>query len=143
MAAGLGMPAENGDGNDPAEVYDIVCESIAAIRAGGGPRLVEFSTYRWLEHCGPSYDNHIGYRSESEFLEWQAKEPIARFEKVMLDNLAVTNAELQQMNDNISLEVEEAFNFAEASPMPSADRAYTGLYSEQSSFGATTQSEGV
>ena len=143
MAAGLGMPAVNGDGNDPAEVYDTVCKALAAIRAGGGPRLVEFSTYRWLEHCGPSYDNHIGYRSESEFLEWQAKEPIARFEKVMLDKLVITTEELQLMDDNISLEVEEAFSFAEASPMPSADRAYTGLYSEQSSLGSAPQNEGV
>ena len=86
---------------------------VAAIRTGGGPRLVEFSTYRWLEHCGPSFDNHIGYRTESEFLEWQAKEPIARFEKVMLENFSITREELQLMNDHISLEVEEAFNFAE------------------------------
>ena len=60
----------------------------------------------------------------------------------MLDNLAITTAEWQQMNDNISLEVEEDFTFAEASPMPSANRAYTGLYSEQSSFGSASQSEG-
>ena len=59
-----------------------VCELVAEIREDGGPRFIEFSTYRWLEHCGPSYDNHIGYRSESEFLEWQEKEPIARFERV-------------------------------------------------------------
>ena len=26
MATGLGMQAMNGDGNDPTEVYDIVCE---------------------------------------------------------------------------------------------------------------------
>ena len=142
MVAGLGMPTFSGDGNDVAAVHATVCESVAAIRAGGGPRFVEFSTYRWLEHCGPSYDNHIGYRSESEFLEWQAKEPISRFERVMLDNSIITARELQLMNENIALEVEEAFTFAEASPMPSADSAYTGLYSEQSSFSSAPQSEG-
>jgi TPP-dependent pyruvate/acetoin dehydrogenase alpha subunit len=142
MASGLGMPAYSVEGNDVASVYAKVSEALSEIRAGGGPRLIELSTYRWLEHCGPSYDNHIGYRSESEFLEWQAKEPIARFEKVMLDNLTITTAELQLMNDNISLEVEEAFTFAEVSPMPSADRAYTGLYSEQSVFNSAPQSKG-
>tara|TARA_B110000977_G_scaffold200519_1_gene291364 strand:- start:9952 stop:10959 length:1008 start_codon:yes stop_codon:yes gene_type:complete len=142
MAAGLGMSTMSGDGNDPAEVYDIVRESVAAIRAGGGPMLIEFSTYRWLEHCGPSYDNHIGYRTESEFLEWQAKEPISRFERVMIDNSIISARELQLMNENIALEVEEAFTFAEASPMPLADSAYTGLYSEQSSFSSSPQNEG-
>lgn len=142
MVAGLGMPTFSGDGNDVAAVYASVSESVAAIRASGGPRLVEFSTYRWLEHCGPSYDNHIGYRSESEFLEWQAREPIVRFERVMLDNSTITAAELQLMNDNIALEVEEAFTFAEASPMPGADSAYTDLYFELSDIGSVPQSEG-
>ena len=140
MVLGLGMPAYSGDGNDVAAVHAKVCELVAEIRAGGGPRFVEFSTYRWLEHCGPSYDNHIGYRSESEFLKRQAKEPIARFERLMLDNSTITAAELQLMNDNIALEVGEAFTFAEASPPP-ADSAYTGLYAGQSSVSPTPQSE--
>lgn len=142
MVSGLGMPAYSGDGNDVAAVHAKVSELVAEIRVGGGPRLVEFSTYRWLEHCGPSYDNHIGYRSESEFLEWQAKEPILRFERVMIDNSIITARELQLMNENIALEVEEAFTFAKASPMPGADSAYTGLYFEPTVFDSIPESEG-
>ena len=118
-----------------------MCESVAEIREGGGPRLVEFSTYRWLEHCGPSYDNHIGYRSESEFLEWQEKEPIKRFERVMLDNSTITAAELELMNDSIAMEVENAFTFAETSPMPAVDSAYSDLYSEEPSVTSTLNKE--
>jgi len=140
MISGLGIPTFSGDGNDAAAVYASVCDSVAAIRAGGGPRFVEFSTYRWLEHCGPSYDNHIGYRSESEFLEWQAKEPITRLERMMLDDSTLSFSELQLMTDNISLEVQEAFTFAESSPMPRADRAYTDLYSELSDGSSVSQS---
>jgi len=140
MISGLGIPTFSGDGNDAAAVYVSVCDSVAAIRAGGGPRFVEFSTYRWLEHCGPSYDNHIGYRSESEFLEWQAKEPITRLERMMLDDSTLSFSELQLMTDNISLEVQEAFTFAESSPMPRADRAYTDLYSELSDGSSVSQS---
>jgi TPP-dependent pyruvate/acetoin dehydrogenase alpha subunit len=131
MVSGHGMPAYSVDGNDVAAVHTKVCESVAEIRAGGGPRFIELFTYRWLEHCGPSYDNHIGYRSESEFLDWQEKEPIARFERVMLDNSTITAAELELMNDNIALEVDDAFAFAEASPMPAVDSAYSGLYSDE------------
>ena len=142
MVSGLGMPAYSGDGNDVAAVHAKVSELVSEIRAGGGPRFVEFSTYRWLEHCGPSYDNSIGYRSESEFLEWQAREPIVCLERVMLDNSTITAAELHLMNDNIAREVEEAFTFAEASPMPTADSAFTGLYFEPTGFGSIPQSEG-
>ena len=141
MVSGLGMPACSVDGNDAAAVHAKVSKAVAEIRTGGGPRLLEFSTYRWLEHCGPSYDNHIGYRSESEFLEWQAREPIARFERAMLENSTITTEELQLMNDNIALEVEEAFTFAEESPMPEANTAYTGLYSELPGLGSVSQIE--
>ena len=142
MAAGLGMPTYSGDGNDVVAVHAKVCESVAEMRAGGGPRFIEFSTYRWLEHCGPSFDNHIGYRSESEFLEWQTKEPITRFERVMLDNSTITTTELKMMNNNIALEVEDAFAFAEASPMPALDSAYNGLYSVQPILSNALISEG-
>jgi pyruvate dehydrogenase E1 component alpha subunit len=131
MVSGLGMPAYSGDGNDVAAVHAKVCELVAEIRAGGGPRFIQFSTYRWLEHCGPSFDNHIGYRSESEFLEWQEKEPIHRFERVMLDNSTITTKELKMISNDIALEVEAAFAFAEASPMPAVNSAYSDLYSDQ------------
>jgi len=142
MAAGLGMLTYSGDGNDVAAVHTKVCELVAEIREYGGPRFIEFSTYRWLEHCGPSYDNHIGYRSESEFLDWQEKEPIARFERSMLDNSTITIKELKMMNNNIALEVANAFIFAETSPLPTVDSAYSGLYYEQPSVSADLKREG-
>ena len=131
MVSGIGIPTHSGDGNNVTEVYNKVYECLAEIRAGGGPRFLEFSTYRWLEHCGPYYDNNIGYRSESEFLEWKAREPIARFQDKMLNDSTITIEELQVMNDKITLEVEEAFNYAEESPMPSANSAYTDLYTNE------------
>ena len=37
------------------------------------PYFLELKNYRWLEHCGPNYDNNIGYRSEKEFQFWKKK----------------------------------------------------------------------
>ena len=42
-------------------------------------QFLEFDTYRWREHCGPNYDNDIGYREESEFLYWKKKDPLKDF----------------------------------------------------------------
>lgn len=130
MVSGHGLLSESSDGNDVASVYTKVCASIAAIRAGGGPRFMEFSTYRWLEHCGSSYDNHIGYRSEAEFLNAKANEPIARFEAALLANSTLTIAETQHMDAAIAHEVEDAFAFVEASTMPDAASAYSCLYKD-------------
>ena len=136
MAGGLGMKTGSGDGNDVAEVYTKTSEALASIRAGGGPQLLEFSTYRWLEHCGPNYDNDIGYRTEAEYLGWKAREPIARFESTLLSDGIVSAAEVVQMDLDIEREVSAAFEFAEASPFPTAVSAYTDLYHIDSSAAA-------
>lgn len=128
MAAGLGMKTGSGDGNDVSEVYAKTNEALAGIRAGSGPQLLEFSTYRWLEHCGPNFDNHIGYRTEDEYLRWKAKEPVARFEAALLGRGVISVDEIAQMNLDIEREVSTAFEFAEASPFPPAESAYTDLY---------------
>jgi pyruvate dehydrogenase E1 component alpha subunit len=133
MAEGLGMKTGIGDGNEVGEVYAKTSEALDDIRSGGGPQLLEFSTYRWLEHCGPNYDNDLGYRTENEYLAWKTKEPIARFESVLLTNGIVSAAEVGQMDLDIEREVNLAFEFADASPFPDAASAYTDLYHIESS----------
>ena len=144
MAEGLGMKTGTGNGNDVAEVYAKTSEALAAIRTGGGPQLLEFSTYRWLEHCGPNYDNDIGYRTETEYLSWKAREPIASFESTLVAQGVISVAEIAQMDRRIQHEVSAAFDFAEASPFPAAADAYTDLHHVQSSrAGARTESAGA
>jgi TPP-dependent pyruvate/acetoin dehydrogenase alpha subunit len=128
MVRGIGIPAVTGDGNDATGVYRMASEAIAEIRAGGGPRFLELATYRWREHCGPLYDNDLGYRAESEFLQWKAREPIGRLESAMHSRGEIAAADVQGMDAEIEREVEAAFAFAESSPFPAPEDAYTGLY---------------
>lgn len=139
MVAGMGVHVDTGDGNDVAAVYAKVREAITAIRAGDGPRFLEFSTYRWLEHCGASYDNHIGYRSEAEFLEWKGREPIARYESLLLTSGELSAEDIDQMEADIANEVKLAFEFAEESPMPRAETAFSDLYFESPQLYATSR----
>ncbi len=142
MVEGLGLPACCGDGNDVVEVYGMTSEAIAGIRGGSGPRFLEFSTYRWLEHCGPSYDNNLGYRTEAEFLDWKAKEPISRFESSLRTGGVISATEAGQMDTTIEGEVSAAFGFADASPFPEAASAYADLYAE-SPVGAQSERAGA
>lgn len=128
MAEGLGIKVDSGDGNDVIEVYAKTSAALEAIRAGGGPQLLEFSTYRWLEHCGPNFDNDIGYRTEAEYLKWKGSDPIVRFEDRLLGDGSINTASLTQIDAEIEREVSAAFEFAEKSPFPLAEKAYTDLY---------------
>ena len=68
MVEGMGIESDFGDGNKVDEVYKMVSKAKSNILLGKGPQFLEFETYRWREHCGPNFDNDIGYREEQEFL---------------------------------------------------------------------------
>lgn len=128
MVAGLGVRTMHGDGNDAEAVHRICEAAVAAIRAGEGPVFVEFATYRWREHCGPNFDNDIGYRTEEEFLAWRERDPIRLMEGRLLADGSLSQGEIRGMDAAIAAEVSAAFAFAEASPFPDPAEAYRDLY---------------
>ena len=131
MVEAMGIPSSSGDGNNVASVYKTTQETISDIRVNGGPRFLEFETYRWREHCGPNFDNDIGYRSEEEFLSWKEKDPIVRAKQELLDNKLITEREINQIIKTIEKEVEEAFKFADNSPFPNPKDAFKDVYAEE------------
>lgn len=131
MAAALGMASSQGDGNDAGEVYAQVSKGVRAIRAGEGPRFFEFATYRWREHCGPLFDNDIGYRTEAEFLAWKANDPLTRLQSALDAEGALSDDDIALMDHEIATEVDAAFAFAEASPFPDAADAFTDVYASE------------
>jgi TPP-dependent pyruvate/acetoin dehydrogenase alpha subunit len=130
MVAGLGIATAHGDGNDARAVFRAVSQGAAAIRDGGGPRFYEFATYRWREHCGPFYDNDIGYRSEAEFLEWRKRDPIVALRQALATENVLSDAEHARMAADIDAEVRGAFDFAERSPFPSPGAAFEDEYAK-------------
>ncbi len=130
LARSLGVPSETGDGNDVLDVYAKTSRAVASIRSGGGPVLLEFSTYRWREHCGPNFDNDIGYRSEQEYLDWKQKDPVEVFEAKLCGDEVLSKEALSEMERSIVAEVNDAFAFAENSPFPSPDQLGKYLYKE-------------
>jgi pyruvate dehydrogenase E1 component alpha subunit len=128
FAAGYGMASAHGDGNDAPSAYALAKEAVEHVRAGHGPFFLELATYRWREHCGPQYDNDLGYRTVEEFLEWQARDPIARLESHLETHCAGAKDDLREMKHTIAAEVDDAFRFADESPFPDAGEAFTQLF---------------
>jgi pyruvate dehydrogenase E1 component alpha subunit len=87
-------------------------------REGRGPSFLEFETYRWREHCGPNFDNDLGYRTEDEYQEWKARDPIKRFKAYLVKDKLVSQKDLDEMVSDISKEIDGAFAFAKESPFP-------------------------
>ena len=112
MVRAMGLSAQHGNGNDVEEVARKVKHAKTMILKSGGPQFLEFDTYRWREHCGPNFDNNIGYREESEFLKWKKKDPLKNFYS---EN---SQKYIDRKIDTISQEIDDAHQFADDSKFP-------------------------
>lgn len=128
LAEAHSIKARSGNGNDVLEVYELVSEAVAQARAGEGPTFIELATYRWLEHCGPNYDNDLGYRSGEEFENWRAHCPLEHHHRLLKEMGIFSDEDEATIRHQIQSEIEDAFAFAEASPFPAAKTAGDHVY---------------
>ncbi|MBJ31424.1 MAG: acetoin dehydrogenase [Acidimicrobiaceae bacterium] len=122
VAAGHGIRTWSGDGNDAEEVAGLAEDAVQAIRLGSGPAFLEFSTYRWREHCGPYYDNDLGYRTQEEFESWRDSDPI----EILAQREGWPDRE--QVALDIAEEIRAAVEFARSSPFPVSDSMRSTLF---------------
>lgn len=127
-APAFGIPCALADGNDPEAVYAAAGKAVDHIRAGNGPYFLEFPTYRWKGHVGPDCDYEKGCRPRDEFFEWVKKCPVENYQKKLRAAALLTDAMLAEMRSAIDAEIEEAWSFAKASPLPVPEELYTDVY---------------
>lgn len=128
MVEAMGVKIGVGQGSDLIHSKQLMEEAFNEVRAGHGPYFLEFSTYRWREHCGHAFDNDIGYRTQEEFLEWQAKDPLLILEKSLSQAHSDSFKQIDEIKLFINSEVKVAFDFAEKSPFPLQHEAYQNVY---------------
>jgi pyruvate dehydrogenase E1 component alpha subunit len=116
------------DGNDVDAVYREMQNFVALARNGEGPSFLLADTYRWLEHCGPNYDNDIGYRSDAEFQTWRLQDPIEKQRKRLVELKAVDDDWESKLDALLEREISEAFSFADDAPYPLLETATEGVY---------------
>jgi TPP-dependent pyruvate/acetoin dehydrogenase alpha subunit len=127
-AIGYGIPGERADGNDVLEVYNVTRTAVDRARAGHGVTLVELMTYRRKGHA--EHDNQ-SYVPEGEIERWAAgNDPIDRYVRRLTGDLRFEARELEQVDERVINEIDEATDLAEASPMPEPGDALVGIYAE-------------
>lgn len=128
IAKAYGIYADRGNGNNILDIFEITKKAVSNLQAGNGPAYLQFDTYRWREHCGPNFDNNIGYRAEEEYLDWRKRCPIDSFESQLKNEGLLTEAAIAQIKTEIGLEIEQAFAFAKTSPFPEPEELYSHVY---------------
>lgn len=120
LAQAQGILSLKDDGNDIIKVYNTAKKAIKQIRKGNGPVFIEYLTYRLKEHCGPN-EELPGERPIEEVEYWKKKSPIKKMEKYLLDYKLLNNEQITAIKEEISGEIEVAFQFAKDSPYPDGE----------------------
>ncbi len=128
LGAAHGMPAELVDGNDVNAMIAATQKAVERARGGGGPSFLQCDTYRWREHCGPNFDNHIGYRTEAEYLSWKERDPLQALRAKLTAAGRLDEAKEQRIAAFLAAEIADAFAFAEAAPFPEVARIAENIY---------------
>ncbi len=126
-AVAVGCHGETVDGNDVLATYGVVREAVARARRGEGVSLIEVKTFRMKGHA--EHDNQA-YVPPALIDEWKAKDPLARYEKVLRELGVATDDDFANIQQRVKQEIDTATDEAEASPMPNPADAGRGLYIE-------------
>ena len=124
----FGIPGRQVDGMDVIAVKKAAEEAIAHCRAGKGPFLLEMKTYRYRGH---SMSDPAKYRSKEEVEMYkEQRDPIERLKgKLLRENIA-DEAALKTIENEIKAIVNDAAEFAKASPEPDASELWTDILME-------------
>lgn len=127
-AAAYGFKGVTIEGNDLIEVINTTYEAVEAARNGEGPTLIEAKTYRWKGH---SKSDAKKYRTKEEEAFWrEEKDPI----KLTLDRFikagVFTLEEAEALQEEARQSIEDAVEFAQNSPKPTADDLMTDVYAD-------------
>lgn len=130
LATEIGVSSITIDDSDPFKAFQIATEFIEAARSSKLPALIEFNTYRWLEHCGPNDDDELGYRPKGELEALMSKDPLEFLLQDMLEKREISRNDINKFITQTRLEIDEAYSLAINDPFPSLESAMSGTYAE-------------
>jgi len=108
-AKGYGIEGRVIDGNNILEVYSKVNELCKALRKRPRPVLLEFKTFRMRGHEEASGTKYVPQKLMNE---WAKKDPIANFERFLVDHNILQKAKIGSLRAEITEEINQGLKHA-------------------------------
>ncbi len=139
IPAALSIPTVVVDGGDVRAVSSVMKDAVARVRRGEGPIFVEARITRWPGNMGSfprliGGDYQIGWAfapetGPEELRDWlRRSDPIALFARTLVNEGALTRAEIESLDKDVQTEAVEAARFALNSPAPDPERAFEHIF---------------
>jgi pyruvate dehydrogenase E1 component alpha subunit len=133
-AEGYDMPWGQCNGHDVYEVRACMDKFLTLAREKNQPSTVEIDTYRYRGHSVADPDNT--YRSKQEIEDYRkTKDPIQVFQATLLAEGVLNDAAIEKIDTDARAEADNAADFAEASPFPTAEDIQKDVYWESDNPG--------
>ncbi|MCU0590263.1 MAG: thiamine pyrophosphate-dependent dehydrogenase E1 component subunit alpha [Desulfobacterales bacterium] len=127
-ATSYDMPGSIADGNDVTAVYESAAKAVRRARAGEGPSLLEFKTYRWRGHHEGDPNQGERYRTKEEIAQWIEKCPIQRLVAKLVREKISDRKDLDEIDREITAAIDAAVEFATQSEFPAIEEMYEDVY---------------
>jgi pyruvate dehydrogenase E1 component alpha subunit len=122
-----GIPSLQVDGMDLEAMKAASDEAVAHCRSGKGPFLLEVKTYRYRGH---SMSDPGRYRTREEIQKMRTERDCIEGARHRLDAMGVDEAEIKKIDDEVKRIVQDAADFAQASPEPDEAELWTDILVE-------------
>ncbi len=119
------IPSTPVDAMKVEEVHREVAKAAERARAGEGPTLLEFRTYRYKGH---SMSDPAKYRTKEEVAEYKSQDPVERVKTTILSKKLANEKQIEAIGQKIKQQIAEAVEFAEQSPFPNPSEAFNDVY---------------
>jgi pyruvate dehydrogenase E1 component alpha subunit len=123
---------------DVLAVRDVVGRAVDLARREGAPTLIEARCYRFMGHS-MSDPVHGHYRTKEEVQEQKEQDPIRSYVNILTGADLVTPQAVEDLDRKAREVIDQAIQFADASPEPSPDAIFEDVYSMP--YGPFTRSE--
>lgn len=109
IADGFGIKFFHNIGDDVVKVTQTTSQALDYVRSNE-PAIVEFSTFRRYEHCGPDIDDNLNYRSSKVIESYSQRDPVTISYNYMVKELNVDKNLLDKLIHEIDLYVRTVLN---------------------------------
>ncbi len=125
-----GIRGEVVDGMDALACLDAYREAAELLRAGKGPLLYVFKTFRYKGHS--LSDDCRSYRTDEEESIWASRDAVKTYEARLLEAKVMTREEIDELHSKVEAKIDEAVQFAWKAPEPAIESLLEDVYAESS-----------
>ena len=116
------------DGNDVIAAFEATKYAVDKARRGGGPTLIEYSTYRMGPHTTAELVSNK-LKAPDEVAEWEKRSPISRFERYLRSRGLLDDRSKEAVAESVQAKMSDTIAAYRATPPPEPSTIFDYTFS--------------